>query len=735
MHINTIDNSLLNIRTQLGAKWSVIVLLLPLLIFGTVHFGVRAGFVVSLSVVSCMVFGIIFRILKNDTYQLIHPGSIITGLLLGLTLRAETPVYMIIAGALVAEYIGKHLIVQMQQTLFNPAILGRTFVGILELLDPPLSHNPDMISSASVLAKESGGSVLPDFFDIFFGFTQGAIGETSPFLLLLVGGLLLRYIVLKREAAITMILTVLLMVVILPPSPEIVGHAPWFQNPLIYLFGGSTLFCAIFFASDPATIPNTRWGCIIFGMGAGMLGVLGKFYTSIQGVEMYGILMMNVTVPFLNHIFQGKKAAAPNMTPLPLPDSLTHKLTKTSLSERYGIHSFYTAPATVRSPKPEYPQGFQVPHFKNYPHDFSIFKQKLDRNEILDKIKRLDFKGCGGAHFPVFAKWTALKGTQHPRILIINGLEGEPQSFKDCYLMQNHALMVVEGAAIAAYTTAIDHIYIVINAHYHTAYQSMTEAVDSFTQAFAEQLSFTIEIVKGPDPEIYVCGEETALIQYLQSKRAEPQLRPPFPTTAGLWGQATLIHNVETVSWLPIMLDPAWNSPVPKLISLSGAVKHVGVYEVIPGQISLGEILKLGGGTEQLLAFFVAGSFLPPSCSKISYQQDSLSQAGAVVGSGAIQILSETSNILEEALQHARFFRDESCGRCTPCRVGTREIVRLWENIIQGTAHKDDVTLLLDISNTIQISSSCGLGIAAPQSILSVLRYWNLEKQLERAQS
>ncbi|MCK5716572.1 MAG: RnfABCDGE type electron transport complex subunit D, partial [Thiomargarita sp.] len=212
MHINTIDNSLLNIRTQLGAKWSVIVLLLPLLIFGTVHFGVRAGFVVSLSVVSCMVFGIIFRILKNDTYQLIHPGSIITGLLLGLTLRAETPVYMIIAGALVAEYIGKHLIVQMQQTLFNPAILGRTFVGILELIDPPLSTNPDMISSASVLAKESGGSVLPDFFDIFFGFTQGAIGETSPFLLLLVGGLLLRYIVLKREAAITMILTVLLMV-------------------------------------------------------------------------------------------------------------------------------------------------------------------------------------------------------------------------------------------------------------------------------------------------------------------------------------------------------------------------------------------------------------------------------------------------------------------------------------------------------------------------------------------
>ena len=738
--INTIDQKIIEIRAHLGAKWSVILLLLPLVVFGTYHFGFRALLVVSLSVLSCMVFGIIFRLLRNESYQLIHPGSIITGLLLGLTLQATTPIYMIMTGALFAEYIGKHLLIKKQQTLFNPAILGRTFVGLLELFDPPKTI--DVVSSASVLAKEAGGTPPPEFFDVFFGLTQGAIGETSTFLLILLGILLLRYVVLKWEAAISMIITVLLMVVILPPTAEIVGHAPWFQNPLIYLFGGSTLFCAIFFASDPATIPSTRWGCILFGIGAGILGVLGKFYTSIQGIEMYGILIMNLTVPFLDNIFKrtDKSESNVNSSIISLPDSLTKHVTEKSLSETYSTHSFYAAQTDVatkiRLQKPAYPKGIHVPHFENYQTKaFSIFRQILEngiKDDIFEKIKAVGLKGCGGAHFPVFSKWKAFCQSQHPRLLVVNGLEGEPQSFKDCYLLQNHAQIVVEGAAIAAYTTEIEHIYIVINSRYRPALDAIDKAIEKFTQDFGDKVSFKIEIVNGPKPDLYVCGEETALLQYLQSKRAEPQLRPPFPTEKGLWGHPTLIHNVETLSWLPIILTPEWSDPVPKLISLSGALKNVGVYEISPGKISLGEILALGGGNDDLLAFFIggiSGGFLPPACIDLSYNNDSLSKAGVMLGSGAIQILSNSSNIFDEALQISQFLMEESCGRCTPCRVGTREMVRLWENLIQGNEKKNDLSLLLAVSDTMKISSSCGFGMAAPRAILSVLRYWSVGEE------
>ncbi len=737
--INKIDSQILEVRANLGAKWSVILLLLPLLVFGTYHFGARALFVVSLSVLSCMAFGVIFRVLRNESYQRIHPGSIITGLLLGLTLRAETPIYMIIAGALVAEYIGKHLLIQMQRTLFNPAILGRTFVGILETIDPP-KPAVDMVSSASVLSKGAGGFAPPEFFDVFFGLTQGAIGETNTFLLLLLGFLLLRYVVLKWEAAISMIITVILIVLVLPPTADIVGHAPWFQNPVIYLFGGSTLFCAIFFASDPATIPGTRWGCILFGVGAAILGVLGKFYTSIQGVEMYGILIMNLTVPFLDSVFKRKGKSGQNAISSvnSLPESLIKQATENSLSEIYSTHSFYAATqagaaAQMKSQKPKYPKGIKVPHFENYTKAFSVFRQILNsgiRENILKKIEQVGLKGCGGAHFPVFSKWRSFHNNQHPRLLIVNGLEGEPQSFKDCYLMQNHATTMIEGVAIAAYTVEADHIYIVINSRYQSALKQVKEAIDKFQQHFGD-MPFKMEVVKGPEPDLYICGEETALIQYLQSKRAEPQLRPPFPTENGLWGDPTLIHNVETLSWLPIILAPEWSKTVPKLISLSGAIKNVGVYEISPGEISLGEIMTLGGGLkndENLLAFFVggiSGGFLPPSCANLSYNHESLSKAGAMLGSGAIQILSQSSNLLEEALQTARFFMEESCGRCTPCRGGSREMARLWENLIQGNAN--DLSLLLEVADTMQISSSCGFGTAAPRSILSVLRYWRKE--------
>jgi electron transport complex protein RnfD len=178
-------------------------------------------------------------------------------------------------------------------------VLGRTAIAILETYDPiPYA---DLATGASLLFKEAGGLLPPSYWDAFLGLTKGAIGETSTLLLLIVGIVMLRYVVIKREAAIAMILTVPVMVFLLPDTVEIVGHAPWISEPLVYLLGGPTLLMAFFFLTSPEATPNTVRGGIVFGIGVGVLSVLGRMYTSIPGVEMYAILIMNLTVPLLNN--------------------------------------------------------------------------------------------------------------------------------------------------------------------------------------------------------------------------------------------------------------------------------------------------------------------------------------------------------------------------------------------------------------------------------------------------
>ena len=291
-----------DVRQNLGAKWCTFILLLPLALFGSLYFGLNALLVLLASTMTTMVAGALIQWSNNGTVKLFNPGSMVTGLLMGLTLSPLTPLYMIFVGAFVAEYIGKQALPALSsgkmKNIFNPAVLGRTAIALLETYDPiPYA---DLSSGASLLFKEAGGLVQPYYWDAFFGFTKGSIGETSTLLLLIVGVLMLRYVVIKREAAIAMILTVPAVVFLLPDTPEIVGHAPWMSEPLVYLMGGPTLLMAFFFVTAPETSPNTIKGGIIFGIAVGALSVLGKMYTSIAGVEMYAILIMNLMVPLLN---------------------------------------------------------------------------------------------------------------------------------------------------------------------------------------------------------------------------------------------------------------------------------------------------------------------------------------------------------------------------------------------------------------------------------------------------
>lgn len=290
------------LRQNLGAKWCTFILLLPLALFGSFYFGLNAFVVLMMSTMSTMLAGALIQWSNGKPVKLFNPGSMVTGLLIGLTLSPLTPVYMIIVGGFVAEYIGKQALPALShgriKNIFNPAVLGRTAIAVLETYDPiPYA---DLSSGASLLFKEAGGLIQPYYWDAFFGFSKGSIGETSTLLLLIVGALMLRYVVIKREAAIAMILTVPAVVFLLPDTAEIVGHAPWMSEPLVYLMGGPTLLMAFFFVTAPETSPNTIKGGILFGMGIGALSVLGKIYTSIAGVEMYAILIMNLMVPVLN---------------------------------------------------------------------------------------------------------------------------------------------------------------------------------------------------------------------------------------------------------------------------------------------------------------------------------------------------------------------------------------------------------------------------------------------------
>lgn len=297
--------TLRQLRQRWGAKWCTFILLLPLAAFGSLYFGLNAFWVLLVATLSTMAAGALIQWSNQSNevpLRLFNPGSMITGLLIGLTLSPQTPFYMIIVGGFVAEYLGKQAVSALSggriKYLFNPAVLGRGAIAILEGFDP-IAY-ADLSTGASLLFKEAGGLLPPSYWDAFFGLTKGAIGETSTLLLLIVGGLMLRYVVLKREAAIAMILTVPVMVFLLPDTVEIVGHAPWISEPLVYLLGGPTLLMAFFFLTAPETTPNTVRGGIVFGIGVGMLSVLGRMYTTISGVEMYAILIMNLTVPLLD---------------------------------------------------------------------------------------------------------------------------------------------------------------------------------------------------------------------------------------------------------------------------------------------------------------------------------------------------------------------------------------------------------------------------------------------------
>ena len=688
------------LRARYGAKWMVVALLLPPAAFGAWHFGSRAALVLGLSVAVCVVASILTRRLRGEPHRWLNPGSVITGLLLGLTLTADVPLYMVIVGALVAELPGKRRLGGRARNPFNPAALGRASVALLETLDPPLRL--DAASGASVLFKDAGGHAAPSLLDAFLGTTAGAIGETSVLVLALVAVPMLALIAVKREASVAMLLTVPALVAALPPTAAIAGHAPWVMNPVYFLLGSAALLNATFFCTDPSTTPDTRLGGVAFGVGAATLGVLGRLYTAIPGAEMYGILVMNLATPGL--------------------DALARRLRLPSAAAD-AAEGFYDRPDGGRLE--DIPRGPGLYLLGGGDPAESVRRALADPTAAMDAVRAAGVGGCGGAGYPTADKWAAALRHPAPRRLVVNAQEGEPETLKDRYLLQHHPARVAAGAAVAALVLGVERVDAVVD----PAFPRGAEALAAAWRALSATSPLP-ELVIHRGPGLYVCGEETALIEFLSGRRGEPQPRPPYPTERGLDGRPTVVHNPETLAWASLAVErgPAASraASAHRLVTLRGAVRRPGVYEV-PLGTPLGQILALGGGLRSgatLGGFAVggpSGGLLPPSFADVTLDAAALDAVGACLGTATVEVLSADGCVVREALRAACFFREASCGRCTPCRAGTVELERLWGDLARGAPLERGA---LDAVVQALRASSCGLGTAAATRVVSVLRHW-----------
>ncbi|MBA3409997.1 MAG: NAD(P)H-dependent oxidoreductase subunit E [Geodermatophilaceae bacterium] len=376
---------------------------------------------------------------------------------------------------------------------------------------------------------------------------------------------------------------------------------------------------------------------------------------------------------------------------------------------------------------------------------------------LRDEVTASKLMGRGGAAFPTGRKWSAVaEQSAQPHYLVCNADESEPGTFKDRVLMEGDPFALIEAMTIAAYATGCSYGYLYIRGEYPLATARLAAAIHQVREAgllggtdiLGRGFCFDIELRRGAGA--YICGEETALINSIEGFRGEPRNKPPFPVAVGLFAKPTVINNVETLlNVLDIVVDGGESyaavgtpdSTGTKLFCLSGYVKMPGVYEV-PFGATLRELLDLAGGitgSKRLQAIMLggaAGTFVTEDALDTSLTFEGTREIGASLGSGVIFVLDDTVDLLDTLTRIAAFFRDESCGQCVPCRVGTvrqeEALVRLGRPSANG-ARGDDKALLADLAGVMSNASICGLGHTAATALSSALKAGLLDNAFQRA--
>ncbi|MFB3102569.1 MAG: NADH-ubiquinone oxidoreductase-F iron-sulfur binding region domain-containing protein [Alphaproteobacteria bacterium] len=350
-------------------------------------------------------------------------------------------------------------------------------------------------------------------------------------------------------------------------------------------------------------------------------------------------------------------------------------------------------------------------------------------------ITNAGLRGMGGAGFPAARKWSFVRSAPGPRLLAVNADEGEPGTFKDRYFLETAPHTVLEGALIAAWAVDADQIYVYLRDEYPAAREILQVEISALETAGIVQPG---QVILRRGAGAYICGEESAMIESIEGKRGLPRNRPPYVAQVGLFGQPTLVHNVETLYWVREILSHGedWYSGNGRhgraglrAFSVSGRVKQPGV-KIAPAGITVRELIdEFAGGIEDGHTFKAylpggaSGGILPAALADIPLDFGTLEEHGCFIGSAAVVVLSGQDSMRDAALNLMRFFEDESCGQCTPCRVGTEKAVKLMQ------AQAWDADLLAELSQAMRDASICGLGQAAPNPMDSVLRYFPEEVQ------
>ena len=373
---------------------------------------------------------------------------------------------------------------------------------------------------------------------------------------------------------------------------------------------------------------------------------------------------------------------------------------------------------------------------------------ELTPEEIISEIESSGLKGRGGAGFPTFQKWQTVRSQPgRERFIVLNGDEGDPGAFMDRMLMESYPFRVLEGMAIAARAVGAVRGYLYIRAEYPLAIDRITEAIEQCRARgflgegiYGSDWSLDLKIVAGAGA--FVCGEETALLASIMGQRGMPRLRPPYPAQEGLWGKPTLINNVETYAVVPWIIRRGGSafaemgtkkSKGTKVFALAGKIARGGLIEV-PMGVTLRQVVEeIGGGIAGGLRFKAiqiggpSGGCVPAHMSDIPVDYESLTGAGAIMGSGGLVVLDETDCMVDIARYFLQFTQNQSCGKCTFCRVGTCRMLEILDRLCTGKGKGSDLDRLEELSYQIKQGSLCALGGTAPNPVLSTLTHFREE--------
>ncbi len=373
---------------------------------------------------------------------------------------------------------------------------------------------------------------------------------------------------------------------------------------------------------------------------------------------------------------------------------------------------------------------------------------EMTPEQVIDEMRQSGLRGRGGAGFPTWIKWNLTRKSQGDvKYVLCNADEGDPGAFMDRSVLEGDPHSIIEGMAIAAYAIGASQGYVYVRAEYPLAVERLEVALKQARKlgVLGENIlgtgfSFDLEVRMGSGA--FVCGEETALMTSIEGKRGEPRPRPPFPAQKGLWEKPTVLNNVETYANVPAIINSGaqWyasfgteKSKGTKVFALAGSVNNTGLVEV-PVGTSLGELIyDIGGGIRGNKAYKAAqiggpsGGCIPKQHLNVPLDYESLNELGAIMGSGGLIVMDEDTCMVDVARFFLEFVQEESCGKCVPCRVGTKRMLEILENICSGKGQEGDIERLIELGNIIKDTALCGLGQTAPNPVLSTIRHFRHE--------